>query len=273
MKNENYSVLMSVYYKENPEWLRISIESMLAQTVQTDDFVIVKDGPIGEELQKVLDYFSCRYPGLFRIVTLSYNVGLGLALAEGIQHCKNSLVARMDSDDICTEDRCEKELSCFKMMPELKVVGSFEAEFIDSIDNVKAIHNVPEQHEEIVQFMKKRCALLHPTVMYRKEAILEIGNYHSVKLYEDYDLFARLVFKGYKTYNIQEVLYYIRINPAFYKRRGGYEYLKTVIKFKNGLRRNKYISTIDFIISAGGQAVVCLLPNKVREWFYMTFLR
>ncbi|WP_040213549.1 glycosyltransferase [Clostridium polynesiense] len=273
MEKEKYSVLMSVYYKEKPDWLKTSIQSILNQTMQTNDFVIVKDGPIGIELETVIDEYINNYPELFNIISLPKNVGLGMALAEGIKHCKNSLIARMDSDDICTIDRCAKELECFQKNKNLKIVGCFEAEFVGSINDVKAIHKVPETHKEIAAFMRRRCALLHPTVMFRKEAVLEIGNYRSVKLYEDYDLFARLVFGGYESYNIQEVLYYIRINPEFYMRRGGVEYLKTVVKFKNYMRKKGYMSVLDFIISAGGQAAVCLMPNKLREWFYMTFLR
>lgn len=266
-------MLMSVYHKERPEWLKTSIESILEQTVKTDDFVIVQDGPIGIELKTILEEFKSSYPELFNIIALPKNVGLGLALAEGIQHCKNSLVARMDSDDDCAQDRCEKELKCFEQNKNLKIVGSFEAEFVDSMNDIRAIHKVPELHEEIVRFMRKRCALLHPTVMFRKESVIEVGNYRNIRLYEDYDLFARLVFSGYESYNIQEVLYYIRINPAFYKRRGGVEYLITAVKFKYNMRRKGYMSIMDFIISAGGQAIVCLMPNRLREWFYMMFLR
>lgn len=270
---KNYSVLMSVYYKEKPEWLKASINSMLEQTIVTNNFVIVKDGFLGEELEIVLSDFDRRYPNLFTFVELEENKGLGLALAEGIKYCTNELIARMDSDDISAKDRCERQLKCFDEDEDLQIVGCYEAEFIDSIKNIKAIHKVPEKNEEIIRFMKRRCALLHPTVIFKKEAVIECGNYKDVRLYEDYDLFVRMVFGGCKSYNLQETLYYIRINPDFYKRRGGIEYLKTAVKFKNNLRKNKNISNLDFIISAGGQAIVCLMPNKWREFIYMTFLR
>lgn len=270
---KNYSVLMSVYYKEKPEWLEASINSMLEQTVRTNNFVIVKDGILGDDLERVLSNFDKKYPNLFTFVSLKENKGLGLALAEGIKYCNNELIARMDSDDISKKDRCERQLKCFEKDDKLQIVGCYEAEFIDSIENIKAIHKVPEKNEEIIKFMRRRCALLHPTVIFKKSAVLKYGNYQHVKQYEDYDLFARMVFGGCKSYNLQETLYYIRINPEFYKRRGGIEYLITAVKFKNKLRKNKNISNLDFIISAGGQSIVCLLPNKLRELIYMTFLR
>ena len=197
-----------------------------------------------------------------------------MALQEGIKHCKNEYVARMDSDDYSVRERCEKLLKIFIKNDEYDCVGSFEAEFEDNISNVIAIHKVPETSTEIEKFMRRRCALLHPTVMFKKSAVIKSGNYQNVLLYEDYDLFMRMVCENHcKCYNIQETLYFIRINSDFFKRRGGIKYMKTVIKFKNMQRKKGYMSFKDFIISAGGQAIVCLMPNKVRKWFYLKFLR
>ncbi len=273
-KLPKYSVLMSVYYKENPLWLRDSIESIMNQTVKCDEFVLVEDGKLTDELYEVIDSFQKKYPKLFNVVKIKQNGGLGPALRKGIENCKNELIARMDSDDISKPDRCEKLLKVFENDESYECVGSFEAEFETSIDEVVAIHKVPETDKEIAKFMRRRCALLHPTVMYRKSSVLRAGNYRDVHLYEDYDLFMRMVCEyNAKSYNIQDALYYIRINSDFYKRRGGFKYMKTVIKFKNDQRRKGYMSLKDFIVSAGGQAVVCMMPNRLRKWFYLKFLR
>ena len=115
---------------------------------------------------------------------------------------------------------------------------------------------------------------LHPTVLYKKSSVIKCGNYKSVKLYEDYDLFMRMIVgENMKGCNIPENLYYIRINDAFFKRRGGWSYMKTVLKFKFKQYKSKNISLSDFIISAGGQALVCLMPNSVRKRFYLKILR
>ncbi len=269
-----YSVLMSVYYKENPEWLDLSIESMMNQTVKCDEFVLIEDGKLTDELYKVIDKYVKKYPKLFNIIKNETNKGLGLALRDGILHCNNELIARMDSDDFSVPDRCEKLLNIFKEDYSYDCVGSFEVEFENDLDDVVAIHKVPETSDEIDKFMRRRCALLHPTVMYKKSAVLAAGNYRNVLLYEDYDLFMRMVCENHcKCYNIQENLYFIRINANFFKRRGGFKYMKTAIKFKNMQRKKGYMSFKDFIISAGGQAFVCLMPNKMRRWFYLKFLR
>lgn len=268
-----YSVLMSVYAKENPEYLKLSIQSMLDQTVPPDEFVLVEDGPLPAKLINVIDGFVKDNPELFKIVLLSQNKGLGPALAAGIQVCKNELIARMDSDDYSDPRRCEKELDCFINHPDLDIVGCYEAEFQDTITNVIAVHKVPEKSEEINTFMHRRCAILHPTVIYRKSAVLSCGNYHSVPLYEDYDLFIRMVRNHSKGYNLQEPLYFIRIGDDFFKRRGGFHYMKTVVTFKRKQYKEGFFSFRDYMISAWGQAFVCLLPNSLRTMFYKKFLR
>lgn len=270
----NYSVLMSVYFKERPKWLRISLDSMMNQTVLTDDFVLVEDGPLTAELDAVVNEYCQKYSNIFHVVKLEKNVGLGPALEHGIKCCKNELIIRMDSDDYSVPERCEKLLAVYREHQELDVIGSFEAEFEDESMKVLSCHKVPESNEEIHTFMKKRCALLHPTVMYKKSAVIRAGNYRSVRLYEDYDLFMRMVVEhNCKAYNIQENLYYIRVNSDFFIRRGGWNYLQTVVGFKYKQLRKGNMSILDFVVSAGGQAVVCLMPNRMRRWFYKRFLR
>lgn len=274
MQNSKYTVLMSVYYKEKPEYLSLSIESMLNQTVKPDEFIIVKDGPLTTELDEVINNFVTAYPKTFNIIVNETNLGLGPALAKGIENSKNELIARMDSDDYVVSTRCERQLEKFREDPKLGTVGSYEAEFVDDIDNVISIHRVPSENDEIERFMHRRCSVLHPTVMYKKSAVLKSGNYQSVLLYEDYDLFARMVLEYHiKSYNIPEPLYYIRTSEDFFKRRGGIKYAKTVLKFKWGQYRKGYMSLMDFCISGLGQAFVCVLPNSLRKIFYMKFLR
>ena len=122
MIEQNYSVLMSVYRKEKAEYLQKSIDSMLSQTVPPQDFVIVCDGLLGDELNQVLQKKKQEYPECFQIVQLPENRGLGEALKEGLVYCKNELVARMDSDDISVPERCEWQLKAFaKIMYRLSV--------------------------------------------------------------------------------------------------------------------------------------------------------
>ena len=110
----NYSVLMSVYYKENPQYLKQAIDSMLNQTLKPEQFVIVEDGKLNNFLHKMVMLYKEKYSDLFTVIELKVNVGLGMALDIGLQHCRNELVARMDSDDISLPERCEKQVKLFE---------------------------------------------------------------------------------------------------------------------------------------------------------------
>ena len=268
---------MSVYKKEKPQYLKLAIQSMIKQTVKADEFIIVKDGPLTHELDSVIDNYVKRYPGLFTIIANETNLGLGPALRKGVEVARNDLIARMDSDDYCVPERCEKQLNLFAINNELGMVGTYESEFVDHIDNVVSIHKVPEKHEDIKKFMRRRCAVLHPTVIFKKSEVIRSGNYQDKSrfpVYEDYDLFARMIFDaGVQCYNIQESLYYIRTNEEFFERRGGKKYAKTVLRFKWNLFKKGNMSFFDFVISGLGQAFVCIMPNTWRRLIYMKLLR
>lgn len=273
MEKVNYSVLMSVYYKEEAAFLKQSIESMLNQTIITNDFVIIEDGKLPLELENIINEFALKYPEIFNVVKLEENIGLGPALAIGINNCKNDLIARMDSDDISIETRCEKQLMEFQKDYKLDIVGSNIGEFIENIDNIQAYRFLPENHNEIVEFAKRRNPFGHPSIMFKKRKVLEAGNYRSYYLVEDYDLWIRMIKKGARCFNIKEVLVFMRICKDFYKRRGGIRYLKSILKFKSEQYRNGFFKKTDYIISAGTSIIICLAPNFIREIFYKKILR
>lgn len=271
--DKKYSVLMSVYYKEKPEWLEYSIQSMLDQTIFPDEFVLVKDGPLGDGLEKVITKFMKQYPDLFNIIELKENVGLGPALQIGIENCKNEYIARMDSDDYCLPNRIEKQFEVFAGDCELGLVGTNVEEFEGNIKNVNCHVILPETHEEIYKFSKKRCPFRHPSLLYKKSEVLKAGNYRKFYLCEDYDLYVRMLRAGCKCYNIQKALVYMRIGSDFYKRRGGFKYMKTILKFKNEQLKIGYFSLGDYLKSTIPHIAVCLMPNSMRDWVYRNLLR
>lgn len=270
---KNYSVLMSVYYKDDEKWLKDAINSMLNQTIKTNDFVIVEDGKLPENLENVIRDFEKKYKETFNIIRNEKNQGLGPALAIGIKECKNELIARMDSDDYSVIDRCEKQIDMFEKDEELGLIGSNIAEFVDSIENVKSYRILPQNDKEIKEFARRRNPFGHPSIMFKKSEVIKAGNYRNYYLCEDYDLWIRMIQKGVKCYNFKEVLVYMRINDNFYKRRGGIKYLNSILKFKKEQYNNGFYSFKDFIISSTAHIVVCLSPNFVRDWFYKRILR
>ena len=193
---QNYSVLMSVYYKEKPEYLEQAIESVQSQTFPTDDFILVCDGPLNDALDKVIAKKQQEMGITLNVVRLAKNGGLGNALNEGIKHCKNELVARMDSDDIAYPDRCEKQLAVFNEHPEVSICSGIVEEFTTDPNTVDAKRVPPETNAEIVEFAKKRNPFNHPCVMYKKSAVEAVGSYQDFYLLEDYYLWLRMLMAG-----------------------------------------------------------------------------
>lgn len=150
---------MSVYFKESPEYLKQAIESIQAQTVPTDDFVLVCDGPLNDALDAVIAAKQQEMGSALNVVRLARNGGLGNALNKGIKHCKNELVARMDSDDIAYFDRCEKQIAVFNMRPEVSICSGIVEEFTTEPNIVDSKRVPPETNAEIVEFAKNAAHL------------------------------------------------------------------------------------------------------------------
>lgn len=273
MEQISFSVLMSLYIKEKPEYFEQCMESILNQTVMPEQIVIVKDGPLTAELEKSLKQYIVKNEDLYTIVPLKKNVGLGLALAEGIKYCRNNLVARMDTDDIARKDRFEKQLHKFSEDPSLDICGSYIKEFEGTIDNVLSERRVPCNDEAIKEYQKRRDAFNHMTVMYKKEAVLNAGNYKNCMLMEDTLLWVNMILSGAKCANVDDYLVYARIGTDMFERRGGYAYYK---KYKTGRKQvyqTGYISWWDYEYTVVIQFIVAIIPNKLRGFVYKKLLR
>lgn len=268
-----YSVLMSVYKKDNPLWLEEAIISILNQTVLTNDFVIVKDGPLTKELDNVLEKYKNQYSNIIKLIQLEKNVGLGLALNQGVINCKNNLIARIDSDDISSPNRIEKQLQVFKENKDIAMVGTLAIEFKDDINNVCSYANFPEKSEDIIKYAKKRNPFCHPSVMFKKESIISAGNYQECYLCEDYDMWIRMIKNNEKFYNIQEYLHYWRVSDDFYKRRSGLKYLKSILSFFKRQYKNMFLSKKEYYSAVIIRTTVYLMPNSLRTFIYKNFLR
>ena len=212
-KMQNYSVLMSVYHKEKAEYLRIAMQSMFDQTVPTNDFVLVCDGLLTDELDSVIDEMKSLHPDILNVIRLPKNGGLGNALNEGLKHCKNELVARMDSDDISYPDRCEKQLLNFENNSDLVLLGTAIKTFDDNGNGF--VRPVESDFTEIKRIMRRGSAFHHPTVMFKKSVILKCGGYDpQLTRRQDYDLFSKIIHDGYIVSNINEVLLMYRADEV-----------------------------------------------------------
>ena len=270
---KEYSVLMSVYHKERPEYLKQAIESIQVQSLSTNDFVLVCDGPLNDELDAVIQTKQLEMGENLNVVRLAKNGGLGNALNEGIKHCKNELVARMDSDDIAYPDRCEKQIAVFNTHSEVSICSGIVEEFTTDPNTVDTRRVPPETNAEIIEFAKKRNPFNHPCVMYKKSAVKAVGSYQDFYLLEDYYLWLRILMAGYQGYNIQEPLLHMRAGSDMYKRRTGWKYAKTQAKLFKFMKQQGFIGNGQYIKSCVIRSGSALAPNWLRKFMFERVLR
>ena len=273
MQDNVFSVLMSVYAKDRPAWVAQALDSVLNNTAKPAEVVVVIDGPITEELQKILSAYTQKFPSV-KLFPLSQNGGLGAALAYGLTQCANELVARMDADDISLPDRFEKQLSYFEKHPETDVLGGYIQEVDGETLAPVAVRQVPQTDNRIKQFIKTRSPFNHVSVMFKKSAVLAAGNYQPFHFIEDYYLWARLAARNAVLANLSDILLNVRVDAAMYGRRGGWKYFKSNLAISRKLCELGLITLPTHIFNMAVRfCVQVLMPNRVRSWFYRRVLR
>jgi glycosyltransferase involved in cell wall biosynthesis len=265
------SVLMAVYDKESPEFLRQSLDSLVTQTLPADEIVIVEDGPLRGQLHSTLATYAHRLPIV--LLPLSVHAGLGDALRTGLAACRGDLVARMDSDDLCVPERFRKQVLLLDAFPQVDVLGSAIAEFNEDPLHPHSIRTLPRSGEALLQFARFRNPLNHMTVMFRKSSVLAAGSYEPCPGFEDYHLWARMLTRGYFLFNTDEILVYARSGDRMQARRGGFTYLKRDIAFQTFLYRIGFVTASESIHNILLRAPVRITPVFVRSLCYSLFLR
>lgn len=267
----SFSVLLSVYFKENPQYFSNALNSIWSdQILKPNEIVLVKDGPLSKELDEVIDSFSKIAP--IKCVSLENNCGLGIALAKGLESCSNHIIARMDSDDISQPDRFEKQIKFLIENPKYDVVGSNIAEFNQSVNDIISYRKVPEHANDIASFAKRRNPMNHMSIVFRKKAVLDAGNYIPFQGYEDYYLWVRMMLNGSLFYNIQENLILARVGNNMLARRQGKRYFIQELKLQQEYYRIGYINGANYFLNLFLRSIPRLLPVNGLKYVYK-FLR
>jgi len=275
MAEMEFSVLMSVYFKEEPSFLKEALLSIRNQTRRPGEIILMIDGGISSALEQVIDHFKRINPGLLKTFGIPSSAGLGNALKLGLNHCQHEIVARMDSDDIAVPSRFAKQFEFLKNNHDIAIVGSNIEEFNNLPGDLKRYKIMPENETEIVRYAKYRNPLNHPTIMFRKDAVISSGSYNGdFELFEDYSLFIRMLVQGHKFHNIQENLLYFRIGDglANIRRRSGMHYVMKELKFLK-YAYIKFINLAEYFNSLIMKIFLRLVPPKIVLWFYKKFLR
>lgn len=273
MVYEPYSVLMTVYKKDNPEYFRLSLTSMLTQSIMPDEVVIVTDGPIPDSLQMIIDELNSKYPHVINEIQLKENVGLGKALQIGVPKCKNELVARMDSDDISLPNRCKLQLEAFVNNPQLDIVGYSIKEFSGCADNIVGERRVPETNDAIYKFAKLRDPFNHPTVMFRKSKVLSSGNYGDYRKNQDSDLWIKMLSHNAVCMNLPDDQFRFRFDEATYARRKNWLNTGSLLEIRYNAWRSGYNNLLEFLIISSGQLARYVLPMWFQKGLYKLIKR
>ncbi len=269
-----FSVVISVYKNDKAENFDLALRSItIEQSVKPEEVVLVVDGPVSEEINEVIQKYEALHNN-FNVIRLEKNQGLGNALNIATQKCKNELVAHMDSDDISVSTRFEQQLTLFRDHPDLDIVGGDISEFIDTEENIVSKRTVPCVDDEIKDYMRYRCAMNHVTVMYKKSAVLKVGNYIEWFCNEDYYLWLRMLRQNCVFGNTGTMLVNVRIGKDMYRRRGGKEYFKSEKRIQQYMLEHKIISKKIYTINVLKRWIVqVLLPNSVRGYVFRKFAR
>ena len=246
MSFSSYSALLCVGNEDKPEWLSVALDSMLGQTVKTDEIVLVQNGPLADDLDATIYRYKKDYPEIFKILSLPDKVGVGMALQQGVLACSHGFIACMDADGYSVPNRIEEE---FKALLENKVdmVGSVVDEFVDSTDNVVAHRTFPEDPEQIYRCAKRKIPMAHSSILIKKRMVLACGNYEDCYLAEDYALFIRLFNICAKGFNIQKPLVYKRVREDYYKKRRGWGYFKAMVGFNKKFLKTRWFGYRDYV--------------------------
>ena len=271
-KENCFSVLMAVYKKEQPLFFKEALRSVFEQSLIPNEVVLVKDGPLTEELEQIIVDFSSKNEQL-KVITLEKNQGLGEALRIGLNACSFDLVARMDSDDICKPYRFEKQIAFLKEHKEITIVGSWIEEFSDCKEEIEAIRELPQEDKQLKIFMKWRNPFNHMTVMFRKKDILAVGGYQPFYLLEDYYLWNRLANANYYFANIGESLLWARGGYTLLERRGGWKYVVSESKLLKFMYRSGRINIVEFGANLMMKSIIRLIGKHLRHTIYTFFLR
>lgn len=242
-----FTVLQSVYKKDNPLFLEECFQSIKDSTLLPNKIVLVKDGALPLELEHVISSWQEKLP--LHVVGYEQNMGLAHALNYGLQFVETELVARMDSDDICYPDRFEKQVLQFEVDDNLIILGAGIEEFYCDKKLNTSHYNIrlyPKKTTQASKNLYKGTPIAHPTVMMRTSILKEFRYRESTCCNEDIELWLRLLAARYEIRTLQIPLLRFRITDGTFHRRSLSKsldefkiYSKALLDF-NGLKKEHF---------------------------------
>jgi glycosyltransferase involved in cell wall biosynthesis len=262
-----FSLLLPVHRSDRADFVRLAFHSAVQeQTLPPDHVVLVRDGPVAAPLARTIDELRGESPVPVTFVPLETNRGLGPALDAGLAASPYDVVARMDSDDIAMPNRFEVQLPLIEAGAD--IVGAGLLEFGRDPDDIVGCRTPPSDPDDIVRYARLHDPFNHPTVIYRRAAVLAAGGYGDLPLMEDYWLFARMLANGAKPANVPQPLVYYRVGAGAYQRRGGRALLRSELALQRKLRAEGFTTGREYVRNVAIRGGYRLLPWRVRRAAY-----
>lgn len=269
-----YSVLISVYGGENADFFAQSLESLYIQTYPADEIVLVCDGALDKALDDVIAKYSEKFGGRLTVHRLESHGGTAKCANTGLALCKNEFIMKMDSDDVCLDNRAEKQMRYLAEHPDISILGCYIQEFNSTTGEDIATRCPPTENDEIRKFARRRAPFNNQTLVYRKSLALSIGGYsEELERCEDYDFMVRMLMAGAKAANIPETLVRYRVTPGNLNRRRNFRNTKSFIAVRKKIRKMGFSSFADFLIPCAGQIVLFIIPSCITGFLYKKLLR
>lgn len=178
----------------------------------------------------------------------------------------------MDSDDLSLPYRFQVQLEVFMQMAKVDVVGGNITEFVGDPENITGERIVQLTDSEIKRDMKKRCAMNHVSVMYKKTSVLNAGGYQDWYCNEDYYLWIRMQENDYRFANVPYVLVNVRTGEDMSSRRGGLKYFRSECGLQTYMLRHRMIGLIRYLYNVIIRFVgECVIPNVLRQKLFRFF--
>lgn len=267
------SVLMSVYHSEKAEYLNRSLQSVWDdQSLKPNQIVLIEDGPLGEELHKVIDEWKERLQDVFCIVTNEKNIGLTKSLNKGIQYITSELIARADSDDISMPTRFALQEKFLAEHPDVDILGGAMQEFNEENDCLN-VRRYPSTHEQARKYIMKASPLAHPSVMMRKKIFDEGLRYNEeYRTSQDVALWFDALNAGYHIANLDDIILHFRQNSSVFKRRGRAKAWNEFKIYIKGIYRKKGLFTFYYVYPLS-RLLFRLMPARLIELVYKSNMR
>lgn len=265
-----FSLLIPVYHGDTAEGFeRAVLSSTAEQHLQPQEVVIVQDGPVSAAIRAAIERVRHRVPGRVEVVELAENRGLATALNEGLTRCSHDIVARIDADDVSLPRRFSRQW--ILMEQGFDLVGTGMVEFRGDPAQTGRERIPPHGAQRIRQHARTHNPVNHPTMMYRKQTILDVGGYEPFGSMEDYWLVVRLLQADARVENIPDPLVAYNVSGAF-ARRGGVAVAKTELELQRRLREMQFITTAEYVRNVVMKGVYRLIPAPVKRVLFHRFI-